>query len=224
MTPSGPLRLDLGTRVQCSDQELGDLTDVVIDPIKKHITHLVVRSKHMVGPARLVPIALVETADKRAVSLRCSVDEANRLQPVQEFAYLRLDQFPVDDPDWDVGIEHPLAMPYYQSGDLGELAGVYEDHVGVAYDRVPKGEVEIRRSSTVACAEGRVVGRVDGFLVDAGDHITHIVLERGHLWKRRELTIPIGTVTKVETDSVTIGLTTRQLGKLPSVPVHRWFG
>jgi hypothetical protein len=178
----------------------------------------------MVGPARLVPIALVESADKRAVSLRCSVDEANRLQPVQEFAYLRLDQFPVEDPDWDVGIEHPLAMPYYPAGDLGELAGTYDDRVGVAYDRVPKGEVEIRRSSTVSSAEGKVVGRVDGFLVDADDHITHIVLERGHLWKRRELTIPIGAVAKVESDSVTIGLTTRQLGKLPSVPVHRWFG
>jgi sporulation protein YlmC with PRC-barrel domain len=217
------LRLDLGTQVRCSDAELGELSDVVIDPIKKHVTHLVVRSHNMVGPARLVPIALVESADKQAVSLRCSVDEANALQPVQEFAYLRLDQPTVEDPDWDVGIEQPLAMPYYPSGDLGELGGPYDDHVGVAYDRVPKGEVEIRRSSMVNSAEGRVVGRVDGFVVDSEDHITHLVLERGHLWKRREVTIPIGAVEKVETDSVTIGLSTRELGKLPSVPVHRWF-
>ena len=51
--------------------------------------------------------------------------------------------------------------------------------------------------------------------------ITHLLLERGHLWRRREVAIPMEAITKVETDSVTVGLTTRELGQLPSVPAHR---
>jgi sporulation protein YlmC with PRC-barrel domain len=218
------MRLDLGTPVRCIDDKFGELDDVVIDPITRRITHLVVRSHGKVAPARLVPIGLVETDEGKEICLRCSVEEAGRLDAVQDFAYLRLDQFPVDDPKWDVGIEHTLAMPYYPGSDLGNYADAYEESVGVSYDRVPKGEVEIQRSSAVVAADGDVVGHVDGFLVDRDDHISHFVLERGHLWKRREVTVPISAVEKVETDSVTLNLTKRELGKLPPMKVRRWEG
>jgi hypothetical protein len=75
------------------------------------------------------------------------------------------------------------------------------------YDRVPKGEVEIRGASGVYSAEGHHLGHVDGFLVDRDEHITHLVLEREHLSGRRDVTIPIGAVAKVETDDVTLSLT-----------------
>ena len=48
----------------------------------------------------------------------------------------------------------------------------------VMYDRIPKGDVEIRRASRVCSAEGHHVGDVDGFRVDRDEHITHVVLER----------------------------------------------
>ena len=61
---------------------------------------------------------------------------------------------------------------------------------------------------------------MDGFVVD-GEQITHIVLEHGHLWGRRDLTVPIGAVTKVETDAVTLSLSKDEVGA-PSVSVRRW--
>jgi sporulation protein YlmC with PRC-barrel domain len=114
-----------------------------------------------------------------------------------------------------------LALPYYESGGAGGYVGGAEE-VGLVYDRVPKGEVELRRSSSVMTSDGRYVGDVDGFLVDDEDHITHFVLERGHLWGRKEVTVPIGAVTKLESDTVTVGLTEKELGDLPSHRVHRW--
>jgi uncharacterized membrane protein len=63
---------------------------------------------------------------------------------------------------------------------------------------------------------------VDGFLVDRDEHITHVLLERGHLWGLRDVTIPIGAVAKVETDVVTLSLTRDQVGSLPGVAVQRW--
>ena len=70
--------------------------------------------------------------------------------------------------------------------------------------------------------DGHYVGDVDGFLVDDDDQITHFVLERGHLWGRREVTVPIGSVAKVESDSVTVDLTKDEIGELPSHKIRRW--
>ena len=55
-----------------------------------------------------------------------------------------------------------------------------------------------------------------------GDHITHIVLERGHFWGRRDVTIPISAVAEVKTDVVALSLTRDEVGALPASRVHRW--
>ncbi len=213
------MRLELGSRVDCTDGTFGELADVVIDPTSRRVTHLVVEPDRD-QPARLVPVELAEPGGDPAgaVVLRSTAEEARRLPPVHEVAYLRLDGFPVGDPNWDVGIQEVLALPYYPTYDLEPEPLDYT----VSYDRIPKNEVEIRRASEVYTADGHHVGHVDGFVVDRDDHITHCVLERGHLWERREVTIPIGAIARVETDVVTLGLAKDEVEALPLVAVHRW--
>ena len=224
------MRLELGSPVHCTDGPFGEVADVVVDPTKRRLTHLVVQPQNIdQGSSRLVPIGLVSPQEgpPPAVSLRCTVEEACRLEPVNEFAYLRLGEAPKEDPGWDIGIESVLAQPYYGYGPgYGYEAGPIEPdpHVSTTYDRIPKGEVEIRRASEVTSADGQHLGHVDGFLVDSEDAITHFVLERGHLWGKREVTIPMGAVSRVDTDAVTLTLTKDEVGELPSVPVHRWLG
>jgi len=168
-----------------------------------------------------VPIDLAVGDDHGSeVALRCTVAEVQRLEPVHEYAYIRLGEKPVEDPDWDVGVEDVLAMPYYEGDPLGP-SPIYDTNLGLTYDRVPKGEVEIRRASAVASADGHDLGLVDGFVVDTDGQITHLLLERGHLWGRREVTIPIGAVAAVETDAVALSLSKDEVGSLPSVRVHR---
>jgi sporulation protein YlmC with PRC-barrel domain len=217
------MRLDVGTSVGCTDGPFGELADVVIDPTQNRVTHLVVQPRHTLGAARLVPVDLAEAADGESeIALRCTVDEAGELTTVTESAYIRMGEVPVTDPDWDVGVEDVLAMPYYSSMDPAGLYPVgYESSLQMTYDRIPKGEVEIRRSSAVISADGHDLGDVEAFLVD-GDHITHIVLERGHFWGRRDVTIPISAVAEVKTDAVTLSLTKDEVGALPATHVHRW--
>lgn len=217
------MKLELGSPVSCTDGPFGELADVVIDPIARRVTHLVVAPDHQHGLARLVPIDLAGAANNdTAVSLDCTLEHARQLPSVQEFAYLRLGEFPANDPHWDVGIENVLALPYYGYAGLGEPPIDYDPNVSMTYDRVPKGEVEIRRASEVMSADGHRLGHVDGFLVADDDQITHVVLERGHLWGRRDVTIPIGAVSQVKTDSVAVRLTKDQVEALPAIPVHRW--
>jgi sporulation protein YlmC with PRC-barrel domain len=217
------MRLEIGNRVYCTDGAYGELADIVIDPLKKRVTHLVVQPEQGEGGARLVPIQLAKGRDdeQHEIELECTLDKAQGFESVHEAAYLRLGESPAEDPDWEVGVEDVLAMPYYTDLELGPYPDELGSGVTVYYDRVPKGEVEVRRASAVISADGHSLGEVDGFVVDADEHITHFVLERGHLWGRKEVTIPIGAVARVESDAVHVALSKDEVGALPAVRVGR---
>ena len=213
------LVLKLGVPVNCADGRFGQLADLVIDPTRRSVTHLVVQPDD--GARRLVPQELAAAGGGGGISLSCSTDEARKLPSVQEFEYLRMGETHADDPEWDVGIEDVLAMPYYSSSDLAMDPAFVDDSMARTYDRVPKGEVEIRRTSAVYSTDGHHLGHVDGFVVD-GEDITHFVLERGHMWGKRDVTIPIGAVGEVANDTVTLSLTKDEVGELPVAGLHRW--
>jgi sporulation protein YlmC with PRC-barrel domain len=218
------MRLDLGSPVRCTDDAFGELADVVIDPQTRRVTHLVVQPHHRNEQARLVPIERAqagETSDA-TISLDCTVAQMNEFELVRESAYLRLGEVPVEDPDWDVGIEEPLALPPPTGMGAFDTGSVDIDpHVMLSYDRIPMGEVEIRRASSVTSADGHHLGHVDGFVLDSEQQIAHLVLEHGHLWGRREVVIPTSAVARVETDEVTLSLSKDEVGALPSARVHR---
>ena len=218
------VRLDLGKPVRCSDGVFGELADVVIDPVTKRVTHLVVRPEREDRLAtRLVPIELTEEDDRgEAIWIRCTLEEVGKLDSVEEFAYLRAGEFPASDPDWDVGIYDVLTPQFYEGTGFEEYAGQLGTSEGMIYDRVPKGEIEIRRSSPVYSSDGHHLGHVDGFVVDANDQIAQLVLERGHLWGLREVTVPIGAIASVANDEVKLSLSRDEVGALPAVRVHRW--
>src|SRR4029079_14703635 len=200
------------------DGDVGELADVVVDPVKRRVTHLVVQPHGNLGPARLVPADLAG-GEGQGISLRCTRAELDGFPTVRESAYLRTGELPHDDPEWDIGAEDVLAMPYYTTPDVGVYPAFDEPYL-MTYDRVPKGEAEIRRSSAVVSKDDQHLGTVEALVVD-GDEITHLVLERGHLWGRRDVTIPIGAVAKVETDQETLSLSKDQGGELLSARVER---
>ena len=216
------MRLDLGAEVRCSDGDLGEVADIVVDPTTRRVTHLVVKPRHEYFTPRLVPIDLVRSGDATPIVLGCSLKEAGDLEQAEEVAYLRLGEFPVDDPSYDVQVTEMLALPYYEGLDIPS-AGVttYGRGVDVRYERVPKGEVEIRRKSPVTCSEGHRLGHVDGLVIE-GAEVTHVVLEQGHLWGKREVAIPIGAVGGVDVDGVTLTISKDDVEQLHPVRVHRW--
>jgi sporulation protein YlmC with PRC-barrel domain len=214
--------LALGAPVRCSDGELGELTDVVVDPRTDRVTHLVVAAQTGYGLARIVPIQLAAPAGGEAevVTLSCTQEEFGRLEPVATFVFLALGEAPKGGEDFDVGIETAFGMP---SGvdEFGGYAVASTGDVGVSYDRIPKGTREIRRASPVLSSDGHRLGHVAGLLVGPEGRITHLVLEHGHLWGRRDVTIEIGLVEQVETDSVVLSASKDDVGAMPSVRVRR---
>jgi sporulation protein YlmC with PRC-barrel domain len=213
------MRLGLGSVVHCTDAPFGELADVVVDPVSRRVTHLVVQPHRRHDRARLVPVERASAAGD-GVALDCSIADIEALEPLEESAYLRVGEFPVSDPDWEIGTHDVLALPQYQDADgMGTVIDP-DPHVTITYDRIPKHEVEIRRSSAVMSADGHRVGHVDGFLLGSGD-TADIVLERGHLWGRRQVVIPAAAVARVENDSVTLSVTKDEVEALAARRVHR---
>jgi hypothetical protein len=120
-----------------------------------------------------------------------------------------------------------LSLPYYGLGSgTGMGLGIGGMHVGdpnagpeaVVTDRVPVGEVEVRRGDQVHATDG-AIGRIRGLVIDPGDHhVTHVLLDEGHLWGKKTIAIPIDAVKDAK-DSVRLTLAKDQVRDLPAVDV-----
>ena len=69
----------IGTEVSCSDGVCGKLTRVVIDPVARTLTHLVVEPGHQRGAGRLVPLDLVDS-ETGLIRLRCTIARFEALE------------------------------------------------------------------------------------------------------------------------------------------------
>jgi sporulation protein YlmC with PRC-barrel domain len=198
------------------DGVCGEVSRVVVDPIARAVTHLVVEPKHRRGLGRLVPLELVE-ATPGEIRLRCTHAAFEKLEPAEETHFL-----PGNSADADYGPGHALVWPYFGMG-LGGVAdpGMANVSQPVAYDRVPLGEVAVHRGEKVHATDGDI-GRVEGLVVDAHDHqVTHVLLQEGHLWGRKEVAIPIGAVIAVD-DGIRLNITKQEVQDLAPVGVdHR---
>jgi len=208
----------IGAEVTCSDGVCGEVRRVVIDPVARALTHLVVEPKHRQGLGKLVPIDLVD-ATAEGICLRCSGAEFDTLEDAEETHFL-----PEAGEQMGYGAGQAIAWPYYGLGGgmggigmgMGEMALANAPQV-VMDDRVPAGEVEVRRGEQVHATDGDV-GRVKGLVVDPGDHhVTHVLLDEGHLWGKKEIAIPIGAVKDLTIDGVRLNLTKHEVRDLPPV-------
>ena len=101
----------IGAGASCTDGDGGEVTCVVVDPLARAVTHLVVEPKHRHGAARLVPLDLVD-ATTGEIRLRCSLAEFEKLAPAEETRFLR------GTPGYPGGYDpaHMLILPYYSVG------------------------------------------------------------------------------------------------------------
>jgi sporulation protein YlmC with PRC-barrel domain len=65
------------------------------------------------------------------------------------------------------------------------------------------------------------IGRVEGLVIDPRNHhVTHVLLQEGHLWGRKEVAIPISAVATVD-DGIRLNIPKGDVQDLPPVDVDR---
>ena len=195
----------LGAKAHCSDGSCGEVRRLVIDPAADTVTHLVIQPGHQRESARLVPVDLVE-ATAGEVRLRCTRAEFDQLNRAEE---------------WDlVGAASVEENAPAGPGDLlGPGVGPQPvQPKTIVQDVVPSGEVQLSPGDSVHAVDGHI-GRVQGVLVDPGDHrVSHVLLQEGHLWGHKEVAIPVTAVTGVE-DGIRLNITKQQVENLPPVDI-----
>jgi sporulation protein YlmC with PRC-barrel domain len=222
---AGTAQFTIGVPVSGSDGEIGKLTRVVVDPITRAVTHLVVEPRHLEGPSRLVPISLVDSVSPEQIKLGCGSAEFERLDPAEETQFLPLQPGTPESAEYQAyGPGEVLSWPYYSlalegrgfgPGSMGVAGGL---PLAVTYDKVPLGEVAIRRGEPVHATDGEI-GRVQGLVIDTSDqHVTHVLLAEGHLWGRKEVAIPISAVSRVN-DGIRLSITKHDVQDLPAIDI-----
>jgi sporulation protein YlmC with PRC-barrel domain len=192
----------IGVDARCSDGVCGRVTQVVLDPIKERVTHLIVEPEHREGLGRLVPVESVEPRANH-VDLRCTRDEFDRLPIAEDVRFLQgIEGFMGYEPD------DMLLWPYF-GGNAS---------VPVVVDTLPVGEVAIERDADVNATDGGI-GKVEGLVVDGSTHhVSHIVLKEGHLFGRKQIAVPIAAVQSVDDAGVvTLSMTKHEVDDLPPV-------
>ena len=200
--------LPVDADVQCTDGPGGRSTYVVLNPVTRRLTHIVVKQDSFPRLERLVPVGMVAETTPDQIHLSCSKQELHSLEPFVETEFVS-GEFPHAAYELDEYRLWPYVLP--------------EDNVvPVEHERVPPGELAVRRGSHVRAMDGDV-GRVDEFLVDREtEHITHLVLREGHLWGQKDVLIPVSEIGQIDEDRVYLTLSKEEVANLPTIPVRRW--
>ncbi|MDH4279612.1 MAG: hypothetical protein OEW83_16190 [Acidimicrobiia bacterium] len=203
-------RLWLGQPVHATDGPFGELADIVVDPTTRRVTHLVIEPHHQHLQARLVPVELVQNADK-IVEILLDGTGIRHLQTVAESDFVAFDQAVDPGDGWDVGTED-VVTPTDDAVELEQ--GWDRNKVGVSYDRIPKGHCEIRRRSEVV-ADCHRVGHVDGFVAD-GDSLAAVIVRTGVPGTHHNVLVPMGSVVAVRNDRIDPSVSRDQFHRLPT--------
>lgn len=202
------VQYEIGAEVHGTDGVVGRLGWVVVDPVSRRLTHLVVEPEHRYGLGRLVPVELVAEPGP-PVRLSCSTDDVEALPEGEETQFLpSTEQF-----GYTAG--QVLAWPYFGLGGAGPVGMLASQPI--VYDKVPPGEVEVRRGDPVRAADGDA-GSVQGLVVDPTDgYVTHVLLEEGHLWGRKQVAIPVTSIRAGEGGGIEVTFTRGEIRDLPAV-------
>ena len=190
---------------------MGESTAVIIDPIEQKVTHFVVKGNKLpLSKRRLVPVERVKESSQELIRLDCTREELTKMEPFIAKRYVQKEAR--EYPSSFYGGEGPSYMKAYVFA---------AETVPIEVERVPAGELAIHRGASVKATDGWV-GQVDEFLVDPdSQQITHLVLREGHLWDRKELTVPMSAIERMAEDTVYLKLDKQAVEHLPTISINR---
>ncbi len=207
------MEIPLNAQVECTDGVCGRSVFVLINPVDEEVTHLVVREDESPNIEYLVPVDVMAETIADTIQLRCSKADLKKMDP---FIKTRFIEQKVSVSDY--AYRGMYGTSYYYLPFIAPLMTV---SVPVDTKQIPPGELTVQRGTRVEATDG-YVGKVDEFVVNPENcHITHLVMREGHLWGQKEVIIPLSAMGEDHEDTVYLKLDKRQVGALPTFPVHR---
>lgn len=196
----------LDVEVHCSNGHCGFSTHIILNPVTKTVTHIVVQEKSS-AVERLVSVKLIANTAAEVILLSCTKEEFAKLESFNQpdFIYTDLPQHATDP---NLTLVWPYVVP---------VKRIVDDKIR----RIPPGELAVRRGTRVRATDGWI-GKVDEFIVGpVSGNITHLCLREGHPWKGRDICIPISLIDRIDEKSVYLNADKNTIASIPNVPVKR---
>lgn len=184
--------LPFDAKVSCTDGRGGTSVAVTLHPVTRIISNLIVDDGR--GNQRIVDLKVIDKTGDDEIWLNCTEEQLDEMDLFQVTEFVK--------------------RAPQQTGDWSEEEGEWEDGLDVSQferttpgmpivvERVPEGEIAFHRGTDIQATDEHI-GVVEKLIVKAeGGLISHITVEKGHLWGKKELMIPLTAVESVDYDSV----------------------
>lgn len=183
------IEIPIEADIECVDEHCGRSAGVIIDPTTQEATHFIVKESRPPHVERLVSLELVAETTSDLIRLRCTMGNLSALDP-----FVQTDHVWSERPRY-IDLSGPYSVPY----SVCEKEAIV---VPVTYEQIPPGEVVVRRNARVEATDG-YMGRVEEFLVDPRTgQITHLVLRERRLRGRKEMTVPVSEIERMDEEAI----------------------
>lgn len=206
--------------VTASDETVGHIERVVLDPRTHEVTHLVIRQGFLFTEDTLLPLRLVHSATEEEVRLQAGVDDLDHLPRYETTHFVPVHQAEI------MSMGYPVtgyAPPIYGYPPFGAVWGRGDhpdyiqtpdgDYLATDQPHIPDDTVALQEGARVMSADDRHVGEVESVLVN-GDRATHFIISQGLLLKDRKL-VPLSWVTNLLSEEVWLSVSAATLELLP---------
>jgi hypothetical protein len=129
---AGPTQriLPLGARVQCTDGHGGSVTRLIVEPLARRLTHIVVQDDTLPAVEHLLPAARIAETTHDLVTLDCTQDILEALEPFADERYISSNAS-----DYE---------PFYAVDPFAEFEA---EHIPLVTEHIPPGELAIQRGA-----------------------------------------------------------------------------
>jgi hypothetical protein len=188
--------------VECADGSCGRSSSVVIDRATQQVTHIVVEVQVYPRLERVVDVKLIRESTPKVIKLGCTRAEFDALP---EFTQVDFETGPET---WENYVPGEYLFSPGAPGAVGE--------VPLEHQNVPAGGVALRAGSRVTATDGEV-GHVVELITDPVDnHLTHILVQHGGLFRSRRIAVPADQISSITPDgAVSLKLDRHAVEALP---------
>ena len=190
--------MHLNAHVECLDGRVGRLENIILNPKTERVTYLVVRGNDLQNTERLVPERLVKEATHDTVFLSINKKKFEGMKNFIQEEYIpsNITLYMAEQTGWNVGTP----------------AAVFVEH-----EAVPAGGLIVHKGAKVFAKDGHA-GKVDDFLVEKKTgRITHLILLEGHLWGKKDISIPVNQIDRYEDGNIFLTIDKSGVEALPVI-------
>lgn len=210
------MKIPLKAKVTCKDGEYGSINELLIDPVKEKVTHVVIENSHNQLQV-IVPISDIDYSSDTVINLEKTAHEIDKYPPFFTNEFIQIPSTEMDFAYWgaDPTMTHSYTMfPYV----IREGKPMIE----VKKEDIPEGELKYKKGMAVKDSNGKKLGHIDELIVEKnGEFITHIVMRTGHLFGAKEVAVPNVDIDCFDAKCVRLTIPHNEVQDLPQVMIKR---